>query len=345
MPKKKSMKRTRTASAKKTAKAKYDVIAIGDATLDHFMKLNDVTIDCDHKTRGKGVCLICFRYADKIAVESLKKVIGGNAANHAVGASRLGFKSAYFTILGDDDTGTSIAKMLKKEHVSTKYVQHAKGEETNFSVVLNHDTERTILVYHVHRKYSLPELERSRWIYYTSAGPGHEVMNKPLVEHVKKCGVKLGYNPGTYQIKSGIEEMAKVIAVTEALFINKQEAQEIAGDFNSIKRLLRELRKMGAKIPVITDGPKGAYVHDGKSFLHIGTTPTKVIERTGAGDSFAVGFVAALMAKHHIATALRWGTVNSASVIQFIGPEEGLLRRTDIRKWLAKYKSLKPKPF
>jgi len=324
---------------------KFDVIAIGDATLDHFMGLSDASIDCEHRNGNGGVCMLCFRYADKIVVETLKKVIGGNAANHAVGAARLGFKAALFTILGDDDTGKRIAEMLKDEKVSTKYVHHAKGKETNFSVVLNHETERTILVYHVHRNYALPKLERSRWIYYTSAGPGHEVMNQPLVEHVQRCGTKLAYNPGTHQIKSGVEEMAKVIAVTEVIFVNKQEAQEIVGDFNSMKRLLKELHGMGAKIPVITDGPKGAFAYDGKSYYHTGTTPTKVIERTGAGDSFAVGTVSGLMANHPIDVALRWGTMNSASVIQFIGPEEGLLTRAEMRKWLAKYPSIKAKPF
>lgn len=349
MPKKTTKtkpKAKKKAPAKRSpSKPKYDVISIGDATLDHFMKIDDVTVDCLHKTSSKGVCLLCFRFADKIAVESLKKVIGGNAANHAVGAARLGFKSAYFTILGDDDTGLRIAQMLKKEKVSTKYVSHAKGEETNFSVVLNHDSERTILVYHVHRNYKLPKLEKSRWVYYTSAGPGHEVMNKPLIAHIKKHDIKLGYNPGTHQLKSGLEEMAQVIKVAETIFINKEEAQEIVGDFNSFKRLLKELHKMGVKVPIVTDGPKGAYTYDGKTYLKIGTTPTKVIERTGAGDSFAVAFVAARMAKQDIATALRWGTMNSASVIQFIGPEEGLLNRAGMKKWLAKYKSIKAKTF
>lgn len=349
MPKKTAKKKVAPTAGKTkkkhAAKPKYDVIAIGDATLDHFMGLSDVAIDCDHRKGNSGVCLLCFRYADKIAVDSLKKVIGGNAANHAVGASRLGFKSAYFTILGDDDTGMRIHEMLKGEHVATEFVKHAKGEETNFSVVLNHETERTILVYHVHRNYALPKLKKSRWVYYTSSGPGHEVMNKPLVEHVKKHGIKLGYNPGTHQLKSDPQEIAHVIGATEVLFINKEEAQTIVGDLKSFKNLLKELHKMGVKMPIITDGPNGAYTYDGKNFLHIGTTPTKVIERTGAGDSFAVGVVSALMAKHDLPTALRWGTMNSASVIQFIGPQEGLLDRAKMRKWLKKYPNLKAKPF
>ena len=95
----------------------------------------------------------------------------------------------------------------------------------------------------------------------------------------------------------------------------------------------------------MTDGPKGAYAFDGKTYYKIGTTPTKVIERTGAGDSFAVAFVAARMAGKDVPTALQWGTMNSASVIQFIGPEEGLLDKAGIQKWLRKYKSIKAKTF
>lgn len=329
---------------KKYPNKRYDIISIGDATLDHFMTLEDVKLDCSHNKKH-DVCMLCINYADKIAVNTLHKVIGGNAANNAVGSSRLGFKSAIYTVLGDDDTGYAIHEMLKREKVSDEYVRHAKGQETNFSVVLNHESERTILVYHVDRDYKLPKLKPADWLYFTSIGKGHDVIHEPVRKYVKKNKIKMGFNPGTFQLKEGGDVLKYLIEVTEVLFVNVEEAKRIVGNHKDIKKLLRALHKMGAKIPVITDGPKGAFCFDGEKFWTIGTTPTEVIERTGAGDAFGTAVVAALMKGKNIQTALRWGTMNSASVIQFIGPQEGLLTEQKMKTWLRKFPDIKAKEF
>ena len=331
MPKKKGQKNI--------LNGKYDIISIGDATLDHFLKISDVIIDCSHKKQS--VCMLCLRYADKIAVDELHKVIGGNAANSAVGSARLGLRSAIYTVLGDDDTGQRIHQMLLSEKVSDEYVQHAKGQQTNFSVVLNTNSERTILVYHIDRKYKLPKLRSTEWLYFTSIGKGHDVLHEPIRKYVKNNKVKMAFNPGTFQLKEGAEILKYLIEVTEVLFVNVEEARLIVGNHKDNKKLLRALHKMGAKIPVVTDGPKGAYTYDGQTFWHIGTTPTEVIERTGAGDAFGTAFMAALLKGKTIPTALRWGTMNSASVIQFIGPEEGLLTEPQLISWLKKFPDIK----
>ena len=329
--------------SKLTKASKYDIIAIGDATLDHFLELEDVSIDCEHKK--DGVCMLCLRYADKIPVETLNKVIGGNAANNAVGSSRLGFKAAFYTVLGDDDTGERIHEMLLDEKVYDEYVTHAKNQQTNFSVVLNTDSERTILVYHIDRKYKLPKLKKTKWLYYTSIGKGHDVIHEPMRKYVTDNNVKMAFNPGTFQLKEGPEVLKYLIEVTEVLFVNKQEARKVTGNSKDMKQLLKSLHKMGAKIPVITDGPQGAYTYNGDKFWKIGITPTEVIERTGAGDSFGTAFVAALMKGKTIPMALRWGTMNSASVIQHIGPQKGLLTEPKINTWLKKFPDIKAEEF
>jgi 2-dehydro-3-deoxygluconokinase len=338
---------TMAAKKKKAAKAAYDVITVGDATLDHFLRVEDVFLQCGH-SKSKEDCLLCLRYADKIPVESLHKVIGGNAANHAVGASRLGLKAAYYTVLGDDDTGERVHELLKKEGVDDAYVRHAKGQQTNFSVVLNHDSERTILVYHVERKYKLPKLKRANWLFYTSIGKGHDVLHEEIRSYVTKNGAKMGFNPGTFQLLEGKEVLKYLFEVTYVLFVNKQEAQRILQtEEQNFKKLLKALAELGVKVPVITDGPRGAYALGADTGKHwkIGITPTEVVERTGAGDSFAVGVCSALQMGKDLPTALRWGTMNSASVIQKIGPQEGLLTKKGINSWLRKFPDIRAEEF
>ncbi len=99
----------------------FDFIAIGDSTLDVFLTLHEASVSCQ---LNKEQCLLCLEYAEKIPVESVVKVPGaGNASNAAVGASRLGLKSAIVSILGKDEIGKEIMGGWMKAGVATKYVQ------------------------------------------------------------------------------------------------------------------------------------------------------------------------------------------------------------------------------
>lgn len=305
----------------------YDIVSVGDATLDVFLEISEATVTC---SLNKEDCQLCFTYADKIPVEKVTKVPGaGNGSNNAVGSSRLGMKTAIVSILGDDSVGRIIQENWEKEGVNMKHVILDKKRGTNYSTVLNFKGERTILVYHEPRDYRFPkDLGKSEWIYYTSLANGSEGMHPALLAHVRKYKVKLAFQPGTFQLKLGAEKLKPLIAASEVVFVNKEEAERIIGDGKKdMKDLLTYLRAMGCKVAVITDGPKGAYAYDGERYLHLGIYDTPVVERTGVGDSFATAFVAARHYGKDLGEAMRWGTVNSASVVQKIGPQEGLLTR------------------
>jgi sugar/nucleoside kinase (ribokinase family) len=90
---------------------------------------------------------------------------------------------------------------------------------------------------------------------------------------------------------------------------------------------------------VITDGSKGSYVYDGQKFLSCGIMPIEAYERTGAGDAFGTGFLAAIIKGKSLEEALLWGTANSASVISFVGPQKGLLNEQEMLAWVERAKS------
>lgn len=320
----------------------YDIISVGDATLDTFVKLVDASVLCNI---DKDVCLLCLSYADKIPIERLDRTIGGNAANNAVGSSRLGLNAAFYSIVGTDDTGKKVLETVKKEGVSTEYVQVAKNQETNYSVVLNYKAERTILVYHIDRQYKLPKFKETKWLYLTSMGKNHQSLHQELVAYLRKHDTRLGFNPGTHQLKQGLEKLKPLLELTDVLFVNKEEAKRLVGEIMDMKELLVAVHRAGPKIAVITDGEKGSYAHDGHKFWKTGITPTEVVERTGAGDAFGTAFLAALNYGKDIPEALRWGTMNSASVITKIGPQAGLLTRPQMSAWLKKYAKIKATMF
>lgn len=314
-----------------------DFIAIGDSTLDVFLQISEASVSCQI---NKEQCLLCLQYAEKIPVESVIQIPGaGNASNAAVGAARLGLRSAIVSILGKDEIGKEIMSGWKKEKVDTRYVTFDSKRATNYSTVLNFKGERTILVHGERRNYRLPKLDGAKWVYYTSLGPGHEPLEKQLLVHLKKHPTqKLCFNPGTKQLRRGLRSIKPVIARSDVFIVNKQEAEFLLEDGERpIQTLLMTLKQICPGIVVITDGPKGSHATDGKTIWSLGIYPGPVVERTGAGDSYATGFSCALFMGKTIPEAMRIGTAEGWSVVQHIGPQKGLLSKAKLNAALKKF--------
>jgi sugar/nucleoside kinase (ribokinase family) len=320
-------------------KPRFDVIAIGDATLDTFLRVKDILVVARKEEHN---AMICLPYADKVLVERFEQQIAGNAANNAIGSARLGLKAAFYSVVGNDDSGKKILAAMKKEKVSLKYLRVDKKFPTNYTVVINYDGERTQLIYRLPRDYKLPKLAKANWIYYTAVGKNHVDLEDEILAYVKANGAKLAFNPGDYQLARGAKRLKNVLQNTTVLFVNKEEGQRLVGEYEPAD-LLKKLSELGPKMIVVTDGSKGAYAFDGSDAFHMAVFPVKLVEMTGAGDSFATGFMAALYHGEKIYEALRWGTANSASVISYVGPQKGLLTRDGIEKMLKKYAKIKPR--
>jgi ribokinase len=63
--------------------------------------------------------------------------------------------------------------------------------------------------------------------------------------------------------------------------------------------------------------------------------PAEPVDRTGAGDSFASTFTAAIILGFSPDVALSWGPINSMSVVQYVGAQAGLLSREKLEEYLA----------
>ena len=105
------------------------------------------------------------------------------------------------------------------------------------------------------------------------------------------------------------------------------------------KELLGEVAGFGSKMVVITDGENGAYGFYKDRYYRAGVLPVNAYERTGAGDAFSTGCLAALIEGKGMDEALLWGTINSASVIGHVGSQKGLLKKEELPTWLERAKS------
>ncbi|MEI8249297.1 MAG: carbohydrate kinase family protein [Candidatus Taylorbacteria bacterium] len=319
-------------------KKHLDIIAIGDVTTDAFIRLQNAAIHCKVDTEA---CEICLPFGDKVPFEYVKIIKGvGNAANAAVAATRLGLRSALISDVGTDLNGKECMNALEKNGVITTHVTVHNNKATNYHFVLWYDVDRTILVNHVDYGYTLPRFPEPRWIYLTSMGGSSEQYHQAIAEYlIAHPQVRLAFQPGTFQMKLGIEKLKKIYERTDVFIVNVEESQRILDTHSrDIKVLLNGIAKFGPKIVLITDGPKGAYMFDGEHyyFMPIYPDPKAPFERTGCGDAFASTFMSALCMGKSPLEALTWAPVNPMSVAQFIGAQEGLLNEEQIEWWLTR---------
>jgi len=315
-----------------------DFIAIGDTTVDEFIRLKDAHINCDINNEN---CTISMKWGDKIPYDFSVLVPGvGNAANAAVAAARLGLSSGFVSNVGKDRYGEDILASFAREGVDTTRVAVNDGIPTNHHYVLWYGAERTILIRHEAYSYVIPEgFVAPKWIYLSSAGENSEVFHTELASWLEgHKETKLAFQPGTFQIAMGKEKLGTLYAHTELVACNKEEAERIlnVGE-TDIKELLGKMREIGPKIILITDGTNGAYSYDGTTMLKVPMYPDQKppLDRTGAGDASTSSVVVALALGKSLSEALLWGPINAMSVVQEIGAQKGLLTRDALEQYLA----------
>lgn len=318
---------------------KIDVLSVGDVVTDAFIKLVE---EFEHTYKNEHGQWLAIPFGTKIPFDHVEVIEGvGNAANASVAFARLGLKSGLVANVGDDMWGRDIVTALNKNKVDTRFVHANHGKISNYHYVLWFKEERTILIKHEEYDYKWPRFRPTdipKWIYFSSISENaldyHDEVTDWLKEHPD---VKLAFQPGTFQMSAGVERLKDVYQRSEVLILNREEAANVGGgDHANIHDLFDKLHQLGPKIVVITDGPNGAYASDGHNRFMMPNYPDPAppFERTGAGDSFASTFVAALLKGATVEEALLWAPINSMSVVQHLGAQAGLLSSNQIDYYL-----------
>lgn len=316
----------------------YDIITIGDIVTDAFIRLQDAEVHCNI---SKVDCELCVPFGGKIPYESVTVCsAAGNASNAAVCASRLGLSTALVTNMGDDRIASESLSYLKDEKVSLEFVTKHRDFRSNYHYVLWYGDDRTILIKHEKYPYKLPQFDAPKWLYISSLGENALDYTREIVRYVSaRPEVNVAFQPGTYQLRLGFEELRPLYARTKIFFCNSDEARQLldskvtnAGD------LAEMVSHHGPKNVIVTDGRNGAYLFDGhmKWFMPMYPEPNPPLERTGAGDAFSATVTACVSMGMDIHDAMLWAPVNSMSVVQKIGPQAGLLTKEEIKRWLDK---------
>jgi len=316
-----------------------DVITIGSATWDNFVKSDYPLKDDPNAPSGK---VIALNLGEKYSATDLYSTIGGNAANASVTFARQGFTTACLAKIGGDLVAAQFEAHLKKEGVKRNLLSRTNEKPTAYSCILLSDKgDRTIMSYHgASDTFKLEDVNlkklKAKWWYLSLAGESYKMFND-LLDFSKKEGICVGFNPSGYHLKHGKHDILNRLNDLAFLVLNEEEAAELTGiPFQQEADVFKKLDDLVPGIVAVTNGPKGVTVSDGKTILRAGVfQEERIADRTGAGDSFGSGFVAGLMrsgkkkdfSAEDLKLAIRLASANATSVVEHIGATEGALTK------------------
>jgi len=304
----------------------FDVISLGAATVDIFVKSKDFISTPD---------ILGLKPSSKNEMSQSLICSGGGATNSSVSFSRLGLKSACISLLGQSYLNHFIFDDLKKNQVNEQFICAKKTATTDFSVILiDKDGGRSILTNRGNtrlesRHISWSKIKNTKWFYITSLEGNLDLLEK-IIGFAKENNIKIALNPGKRELSSR-RRLLNLAKLTDFLLLNKEESETLFDsefdqtDFSAL------IKKSEIPLVAITNGRQGAYVFTPDQQFYSPIINTKPTDETGAGDSFGSAFVAALIHQKSPKDALFWGIKNSASVVSYLGAKTGLLTLKQIK--------------
>lgn len=319
---------------------KIKVITIGSATEDILVLTNEGRI----LPGESAICdkLLAFEYGAKIPVGRIQNAFGGAGANVAIGLTKLGIEVGACVAVGGDEIGNKIKEHLEESGVNVSLCQIVHEHTSDRSIILVEPLDRDRTIFYnreAGKKLKLKDASKwkTEWVFISSLTDRWENMLGQVLKLRKEKAVKIAWNPGRAQIKAGLKFLSPLIAETSVLFLNWDEALELALSDKSFatgyshkqptkKAVIKFLQQIGSGVVVITLGRKGSIATDGYYYLKAPSFSPKRVELTGAGDAYSSGFLASWISEPgNLKKAMSWGMANSGSVVLYFGAEKGLL--------------------
>lgn len=332
--------------------SKYDFLTIGSATLDIFVETPDARIVSVSAPDNKNE-FMSFPYGSKLDIENFAFEIGGGALNTAINFKNLGFETATIIKIGTDPMAKAIWAKAENADIETKHIICSKTEKSGLSVILtSFQGDRTVLA---HRgtnatlqtsEIDFDAIKKTKWLYLAPLnGDSTKALDK-IAQFAQEHGVNLAINLGTSSIKKCKDRLPSILRTAEVVIMNREEAQMLTGlsvrpdsakeTFSQyfihpdIIKILNELKSLTRGIIVVTDGKHGVYAHDRKKYYKCSEFPAKPVSTLGAGDAFASTFTAVYSHHKDIEKALKFASVNAASVVEHFGAQKGFLTFDEI---------------
>lgn len=304
------------------------ILSIGKGTQDVFLKSDEF----DPRTRGKRI-FTELPLGIKMEVEDVTFSTGGNATNVAVTLARQGIESAYMWGLGNDPASQSILHDLDQEGVDTTHVIQSDEYQSGYSVIMiATNGERTILNHRGkafgrtgRHNFDLESIKNYNWVYPTSLGTGGLALLRVILEEAERHGVKVMLNPAGPELQEK-EKLIPLLENVDVLITNKEEMQQLVNG-STCEELARHALHY-VPVAIVSDGPNGVVATDGTVMVRAGMyEDVPVVDRTGAGDAFASGFLSQWSQGRSLKDSIIFASANSTNVVTKIGAKKGILRK------------------
>lgn len=322
------------------AEVNVKILTFGAATQDVFLTGRALHARRDVRTREY---VEQFPLGAKIDVEAVTFDTGGGATNAAVTFARQGLQVGFVGKIGHDPAGAEVLRVLRREGIATDRVVHDPKLTTGYSTLLVAGSgERTILT-HRGASHDLKAKEiairtlEADWFYISSLAGNMDLLAK-LLKHANNHGIQVAIDPGNAELAQ-TKKLRGLLPLVTVLKANAEELRVLFGGDNLRDTIVRAAD--ACPYVVGTNGPGGSYAAAAGKLYQAGVyQKVKVLDRTGAGDAFGSGFVAALAKGLAIEDALSLGSANATGVVTQIGSKPGILKTGRIKRMKVKTSAL-----
>ena len=286
---------------------------------------------------------------DSTEMDYVKLSFGGDALNQSIVLSRLGKSVKWISKLGDDDAGQQILNYAKKNGVDISGVKVQSNLATGVTVVLVDTKGERRFLTNPHsslRKLSeediVPHIDDMADIVSFASLFISSMLDVPAMERLFRR-IKTSKRTLALDMKypargERLEELSGVLSNADYFFPNESELAALANE-EDIDKNISALLNCGLKCAVVKRGGKGCIIAT-KNFRHeIPAYPVeKVIDTTGAGDSFAAGFLWALSEGWQLEDCGKFACAVASCSVEEVGAVAGV---TSLEKAMQRYEAVR----
>ncbi|PUA43038.1 2-dehydro-3-deoxygluconokinase [Pseudomonas protegens] len=307
---------------------------------------------------GETMAMFVAEHSGDLArVEHFHKRIAGADSNVAIGLSRLGFKVAWLSRVGNDSLGRFVLDTLQAEGLDCRFVRRDPLHPTGFQLKSREDSgddprveyfRRGSAASHLSLDDLAPALLQARHLHATGIPPALSDSARELSGHLmqtqRASGRSVSFDPN---LRPGlwasealmIREINRLAALAHWVLPGLGEGRLLTGRDDPADIAAFYLDQ-GAEAVVIKLGAHGAYyrTHLDAGFVD-GVPVPQVVDTVGAGDAFAVGLISALLESRSVIEAVQRANWVGSRAIQSRGDMEGLPRRHELPDQAAPLKT------
>lgn len=277
------------------------------------------------------------------------KIIGGSATYIGLSAANFYKPIQVVSVVGSDFPKKTLQD-FNKRGIHTDGVQIKKGEKSFFWAGKYHmdmnsrDTLRTDLNVLADFDPVLPEKYRKpSMLMLGNIDPSLQIK---VIEQLKSKPKLIAMDTMNFWMDIARPALDKVLKMVDVLIINDEEARQLTGEYALVKAA-RKITQNGPKTVIIKKGEHGALLFSGKQVFFAPALPLEeVFDPTGAGDTFAGGFMGYLSKANstsfaNMKRAIIYGSAMASFCVEKFGPERlQSLRKPEIKKRVQQFQEL-----